>query len=72
MVSDGSAPFPFGSHDLADARSLSIVYTNRVLGQIIHAGQAEVSGRRLRMLDLFSFSTVAQIIMDKEDVRPIL
>lgn len=72
MESDGSAPFPFRQHDLADALGLSIVHTNRVLGQLRRAALAEVSGRRLRMLDHRGLSALAQLDMDKEDVRPIL
>ena len=72
MEQGGSVPFPFRQHDLADALGLSVVHTNRVLGQLRRGNLATISARRLVMQDHRRLSDLAQIDMDKEDVRPIL
>ena len=72
MQVDGSVPFPFRQHDLADALGLSVVHTNRVIGQLRRANLVSVSARRLWMHDHRSLSDLAQLDMEKEDVRPIL
>jgi CRP/FNR family transcriptional regulator, anaerobic regulatory protein len=72
METGGSVPFPFRQHDLADALGLSVVHTNRVLGQLRRAGLAVISSRRLNMQDHRRLSALAQLDMDRDDVRPIL
>lgn len=72
MHRDGSAPFPFRQHDLADALGLSVVHTNRVLGALRREGLAEITGRRLILHDHRRLSDIAQLDMEREDVRPIL
>lgn len=72
MDQGGAVPFPFRQHDLADALGLSVVHTNRVLGQLRRANLASIVGRRLVMQDHRRLSDLAQLDMDKEDVRPIL
>jgi CRP/FNR family transcriptional regulator len=72
METGGSVAFPFRQHDLADALGLSVVHTNRVLGQLRRASLASITGRRLVMHDHRRLSDLAQLDMDKEDVRPIL
>lgn len=69
---DGSVPFPFRQTDLADALGLSVVHTNRVIGSLRRAGLAEITGRRLLLLDHRRLSDLAQLELEKEDVRPIL
>jgi CRP/FNR family transcriptional regulator, anaerobic regulatory protein len=70
-MEDGGA-VPFRQHDLADALGLSVVHTNRVLGQLRRAGLAVISSRRLIMQDHRRLSDLAQLDMEKDDVRPIL
>ncbi len=72
MVEGGSVPFPFRQHDLADALGLSVVHTNRVIAQLRRLNLATISARRLVMLDHQRLSELAQLDMDKEEVRPIL
>lgn len=72
MEQGGSVPFPFRQHDLADALGLSTVHTNRVIGQLRRANLAAIAARRLTMLDHRRLSDLAQLDMDREDVRPIL
>lgn len=72
MESNGTVPFPFRQQDLADALGLSIVHTNRRIVALRRAKLAEISGRRLVMHDHHALSQVAQLDMDKDDVRPIL
>jgi CRP/FNR family transcriptional regulator, anaerobic regulatory protein len=72
METDGAVPFPFRQHDLADALGLSVVHTNRVIGQLRRANLASISARRLAMQDHRGLSALAQLDMDKDDVRPIL
>lgn len=72
MQSDGAVPFPFRQHDLADALGLSVVHTNRVIVALRREGLAEINGRRLVMRDHARLSQVAQLDMEREDVRPIL
>lgn len=72
MEAGGSVPFPFRQHDLADALGLSVVHTNRVIGHLRRTDLAVVAGRRLIMQDHRRLSALAQLDMDREDVRPIL
>jgi CRP/FNR family transcriptional regulator, anaerobic regulatory protein len=72
MEQGGWVPFPFRQHDLADALGLSVVHTNRVLGQLRRANLAAITGRRLVMQNHRLLSDLAQLDMDREDVRPIL
>jgi CRP/FNR family transcriptional regulator len=72
MDQEGSVPFPFRQHDLADALGLSIVHTNRVIGALRRSGLAEIVGRRLILHDHATLAALAQLDMDKEEVRPIL
>ena len=72
MEDGGAVPFPFRQHDLADALGLSVVHTNRVLGQLRRASLAVISSRRLIMQDNRRLSALAQLDMEKDDVRPIL
>jgi CRP-like cAMP-binding protein len=65
-------PFPFRQQDLADALGLSIVHTNRRIVALRQAGLVEVAARRLVVHDLRKLSSLAQIEMKKDDVRPIL
>jgi CRP/FNR family transcriptional regulator, anaerobic regulatory protein len=68
----GSVPFPFRQQDLADALGLSVVHTNRRIVALRQANLAEITGRRLVMHDHAQLSRIAQLDMDREDVRPIL
>lgn len=72
MHSEGSVPFPFRQHDLADALGLSVVHTNRVIVALRRDGLAEIAGRRLILHDHARLSQLARLDMEKEDVRPIL
>ena len=72
MEDGGSVPFPFRQQDLADALGLSIVHTNRRIVALRQAGLVEITGRRLVMHDHVRLSRIAQLDMDKDDVRPIL
>ena len=72
MEQGGSVPFPFRQQDLADALGLSIVHTNRRIVALRQAGLVEVAARRLVVHDLRKLSSLAQIEMKKDDVRPIL
>jgi CRP/FNR family transcriptional regulator, anaerobic regulatory protein len=72
MEAGGSVPFPFRQHDLADALGLSVVHTNRVIVQLRRLNLAAISARRLVMQDHRRLSELAQLDMDKDDVRPIL
>ena len=72
MESEGSVPFPFRQHDLADALGLSIVHTNRRIVALRNAGLAEITGRRLVVHDLARLSALAHLDRKKDDVRPIL
>ncbi|HEY6918907.1 MAG TPA: helix-turn-helix domain-containing protein, partial [Tabrizicola sp.] len=72
MHSEGSVPFPFRQHDLADALGLSVVHTNRVIVALRRDGLAEIAGRRLILHDHAGLSQLARLDMEKEDVRPIL
>ena len=72
MEARGAVPFPFRQHDLADALGLSVVHTNRVLGNLRRDGLAEISARRLVMHDHGRLSDLAQLDMERDDVRPIL
>lgn len=69
---DGSVPFPFRQQDLADALGLSVVHTNRVLGALRRGNLAEISGRRLILHDHRRLAAMAQLDMEKEEVRPLL
>ena len=72
MESDGSVPFPFRQHDLADALGLSVVHTSRTIVALRRAGLAEIRARRLWLYDLVRLSNLAQLDLEKDDVRPIL
>jgi CRP/FNR family transcriptional regulator, anaerobic regulatory protein len=72
MESGGSVPFPFRQHDLADALGLSLVHTSRTIVTLRRAGLAEIRGRRLWLYDHARLSQVAQLDVEKDDVRPIL
>lgn len=71
QVGDG-VPFPFRQQDLADALGLSVVHTNRVLGQLRRAGLAQITARQLVMLDHVGLSRLAQLDVDREDIRPLI
>ena len=72
MESAGAVPFPFRQQELADALGLSVVHTNRRIVALRQAKLAEISGRRLVMHDHAGLSRLAQLDMDRDDVRPIL
>lgn len=72
MESGGSVPFPFRQQDLADALGLSVVHTSRTIVALRRAGLAEIKGRRLWLYDHVQLSKVAQLDLEKDDVRPIL
>ena len=72
MQTGPSVPFPFRQHDLSDALGLSLVHTNRVISMLRRAGLAEIAARRLIVHDHRQLSSIAQLDMEREDVRPIL
>jgi CRP/FNR family transcriptional regulator, anaerobic regulatory protein len=72
LEQQGSVPFPFRQQDLADALGLSVVHTNRRIVALRQANLATIVGRRLIMHDHGQLSRIAQLDMERDDVRPIL
>ncbi len=72
LAREGVLPMPFRQQDLADAFGLSLVHTNKTLGQLRARGLIAVGGGELKLLDLPALEAIAKLEPEVESRRPLI
>ncbi len=65
-------PLPFRQQDLADALGLSLVHTNKTIAKLRERQLIAWSGGRLSVPDLPALAAIAQMDLDRVEMRPLI